>query len=110
MTVLSLGSGDGLGGHVIERRQNTEVELRSVSRISKNDRVRHSFISKSTMSCEAGRGTSAPAADGLAALDDTALATLFEQLPGLGMSRELVVVVPAVSRRWRSVCRHLVSR
>jgi hypothetical protein len=62
------------------------------------------------MSCEAGGGTSAPAGDGLAALDDTALATLFEQLPGLGMSRELVVVVPAVSRRWRSVCRHLVSR
>ena len=54
------------------------------------------------MSCRA-------ADEGLSALDDTALATLFEQLPGLGMTRELVVVVPAVSRRWRNVCQCLVS-
>jgi hypothetical protein len=80
-----------------------------IAQVSKNESIR-AGDSKTTMSCEAGGGTSAPAADGLAALDDTALATLFEQLPGLGMSRELVVVVPAVSRRWRSVCRHLVSR
>lgn len=35
---------------------------------------------------------------------DNALATIFELLPLLGLTRELVVTVPSVCRRWRDVC------